>query len=270
MMMNAQMTVLRKSISAVVLLCLCAVLVLLPACSREDAQRIAEQQSAGAEMTGNPSATDRAAEATSATTAENTQQPTAQTQPVPEPTPEPTPRPTPTPDWVTIVVAPDGYHEGEFHSTADALAAAGYRLQLVSTQTGTAKGMHGESMEILQTAADVQDIGLGVVVSGGTGITKVWNDEALLALVRRAYDDGKLVAGICAAPAVLGNAGVLQGKQACWYDGPNTNNEMRGAGCENSGAHVTVDGSVVTADGPSAAQAFGEAVVCVLNEMSAR
>ena len=182
-------------------------------------------------------------------------------------TPMQTPKQTLTQHWVTVVVAFDNYHEGEFAGVADALNGGGYHLVLVSTQNGTARGMNGGRLQIDKTFEDVEDVGLGVIVIGGTGIIEQWNNHALIALVQKADEQGGIVAGICAAPCVLGNAGVLDGKTACWYDGPNTNAEMRGAGCENSGQPVTVDGNAVTGSGPSAAEAFGCAIVSVLDAL---
>ena len=177
------------------------------------------------------------------------------------------PEQTPRADWVTVFIAFDDYHEGELEGVTDALSESGYRIVLVSTRTGTAQGMGDGRIEVDVSIEDVEDVGLGIIIVGGVGIVKQWDNEQLIALVRKADEQGGLVAGICAGPGVLGNAGVLEGKAACWYDGPNTNAEMRGAGCENSGQSVTIDGNAVTGNGPSAAQEFGLAIVSILNEM---
>jgi len=206
---------------------------------------------------------------TSATPASESVSPTPTAAPTPTttPTPSPTPSPTPMPDWVTVFVAFTNYHEGELAGITDALDEAGYRAVITSTQTGTAKGMGGGRVEIDIAIDEIEDVGLGIVIAGGTGVVDIWNDEVLLELVRGANEQGLLVAGICAGPGVLGNAGVLVGKSASWYNGPNTNAAMSEAGCENSGQAVTIDGNAVTGNGPSAAKEFGAAVVEVLDSM---
>lgn len=213
---------------------------------------------------------------TSATAAVETVSPTPTAIPTPvpptptpttTPTPSPTPSPTPMPDWVTVFVAFTNYHEGELAGITDALDNAGYRAVITSTQTGTAKGMGGGRVEIEVAIDEIENVGLGIVITGGTGVVDIWDNEILLELVREANERGLLVAGICAGPGVLGNAGVLVGKSASWYNGPNTNAAMRDAGCENSGQAVTTDGNAVTGNGPSAATEFGEAVVEVLDSM---
>lgn len=206
-------------------------------------------------------------ETTSAAAAVETVSPTPTAIPTPTPTPSPTPSPTPMPDWVTVFVAFTNYHEGELAGITDALDKAGYRAVITSTRTGTAKGMNGGCVEIEIAIDEIEDVGLGIVIAGGSGVVDIWDDEMLLELVRGANERGLLVAGICAGPGVLGNAGVLVGKSASWYNGPNTNAAMSEAGCENSGQAVTIDGNAVTGNGPSAATEFGEAVVEVLDSM---
>lgn len=168
---------------------------------------------------------------------------------------------------MTVFIAFENYHEGELEGVQDALEAAGYKIVITSTQTGTAVGMSGDSLQVDMSVNEIKDLGLGIIIVGGTGIVDIWYDETLLALVRQADEQGLLVAGICAGPGVLGNAGVLNGKRASWYDGPNTNAVMDDAGCENSGKSVTIDGYAVTGNGPSAAVEFGDAIVSVLNLM---
>ncbi len=168
---------------------------------------------------------------------------------------------------MTVFVAFENYHEGELAGITDALDDAGYRAVITSTRTGTAIGMSGGRIEIETAIDEIEDVGLGIIIAGGTGIVDIWDNEVLLTLVRRADEQGLLVAGICAGPGVLGNAGVLIGKSASWYNGTNTNAVMSDAGCENSGQAVTIDGNAVTGNGPAAAKEFGEAVVSVLDSM---
>ena len=168
---------------------------------------------------------------------------------------------------MTVFIAFENYHEGELEGVQDALEVAGYNMVITSTQNGTAVGMGGDNLQVEVSINEIDDVGLGIIIVGGTGIVDIWENEVLLELVRKTDEQGLLVAGICAGPGVLGNAGVLEGKTACWYDGPNTNSVMSSAGCENSGKSVTVDGNAVTGNGPSAANDFGDAIVSVLNSM---
>ena len=64
---------------------------------------------------------------------------------------------------------------------------------------------------------------------------------------------GTLLAAICAAPMVLGEAGVLKGKEATCY--PGFEPHLHGAN-HLPGEMVVEDENVITACGPAAAEAF--------------
>lgn len=177
------------------------------------------------------------------------------------------PEQTSKPDWVTVVIAFDNYHEGELEGVEDALDNGGYHMVLVSTQKGIATGMNGGRRQVDISLENVEDVGLGIVVIGGTGIIEQWNNQTLIELLQEVDERGGIVAGICAGPGVLGNAGVLEGKVASWYDGPNTNAEMRSAGCKSSGLSVTIDGNAITGSDSSVAREFGLGIVSVLDAM---
>ena len=59
-----------------------------------------------------------------------------------------------------------------------------------------------------------------VVCPGGApGYINLRENRMVLDLIRKAYDADKLVAAICAAPAVLSDAGVLKGRECTIYPG---------------------------------------------------
>ena len=67
----------------------------------------------------------------------------------------------------------------------------------------------------------------------------------------------KPLAAICAAPLVLGNRGLLQGKKATCYPGFET--YLQGA--DYTAALVEKDGNIITGKGPGAAMEFAFAIV---------
>ena len=68
--------------------------------------------------------------------------------------------------------------------------------------------------------------------------------------------EGKLVAAICAAPSVLGQAGILNGKKAACHPGF----EEKLTGAEVFFSPVVCDGNVITSRGMGTAVPFGLAV----------
>jgi len=79
------------------------------------------------------------------------------------------------------------------------------------------------------------------------------------------YEKGKVTAAVCIAPMILAKAGILKGKKATVWDGDLEQSAyFKKNGIDYTGSEVTVDGKIVTGNGPNAAKAFGEAVAKLL------
>ena len=107
----------------------------------------------------------------------------------------------------------------------------------------------------------------GIVIIGGGGMhDTLTNDttttQQIVAQVKAFSEARKLVSAICIGPIALAKAGVITGKRITgWDDGNNTQKtEIESAGATFTAEPVTVDGNLITANGPSAATAFGEAI----------
>jgi protease I len=72
------------------------------------------------------------------------------------------------------------------------------------------------------------------------------------------YEDGKVVGAICAAPVILAKAGLLKDKKATVY--PDHEYTLKQYGAIYTGEAVTVDGNIITGNGPESSRAFGQAV----------
>ena len=90
----------------------------------------------------------------------------------------------------------------------------------------------------------------------------LWHDEDSLRLAREAADAGRVLGAICLAPVILGNAGVLHGRNATVAGTEARTIESCGASYKGPG--VTVDGTIVTANGPKSSTLFGQRMVELL------
>ena len=98
----------------------------------------------------------------------------------------------------------------------------------------------------------------GIVLPGGMpGTTNLGADETVDKVIREFAAGGKLVAAICAAPSVLGQAGLLNGKHATSYPGF----EPKLTGAVTSEDPVVQDGNVITSRGMGTAIAFALEIV---------
>lgn len=79
--------------------------------------------------------------------------------------------------------------------------------------------------------------------------------DAVLDLIRTFHNAGKPVAAVCVGALALGRSGILKGRRATTYHGPDS---PRRAQLAESGARVldaplVVDGNIITCHGPAAA-----------------
>ena len=169
---------------------------------------------------------------------------------------------------VLLVIAPEKFRDEEFAEPKRALEAAGARVTVASTRTGTAVGMLGAKVEVKGLVKDARpaDFDAVVVVGGAGSPAHLWDHAPLHALLRDRAAAGKVVAAICLSGAVLGKAGVAKGKRAtCWPDIAAID-ALRAGGANYEKAGVVVDGDLITADGPPSAPEFARALVRALGE----
>ncbi len=98
----------------------------------------------------------------------------------------------------------------------------------------------------------------GIVLPGGMpGTIHLGEDETVNRIIREFATEGKLVSAICAAPSVLGQVGLLQGKNATCY--PGFEEKLIGATCLEE--QVVRDGNIITARGMGTAIPFALEIV---------
>lgn len=161
---------------------------------------------------------------------------------------------------IVMVVAPDGYRDEELDEPKAVLEKAGANVKIASKGVSVAKGKLGGSIDVDMdiSAINVADYD-AVVFIGGPGSSVYFDDATAQAIAKQAVEQGKVLGAICIAPSTLANAGVLEGKKATAFSSEAGNLEAKGA--SYTGEAVTIDGNIITADGPSSAKKFGEAIL---------
>ena len=154
----------------------------------------------------------------------------------------------------------EGFEEVEAMTVVDLLRRAGIETETVSV-TGylPVKGAHGVKVvaDILFEDAVYSNCELIVLPGGMPGAANLASHEGLIEKIYSFNNQGKKLAAICAAPLVLGRAGLLKGKRATCY--PGFEDELTGA--ELSTDAVVSDGGVITSRGPGTAMAFALAII---------
>jgi protease I len=164
---------------------------------------------------------------------------------------------------VLMIIAPEQFRDEELLVPRSILQAAGCQVTTVSTRTGVATGMFGESETITQTVADVLPNDYNAVaVVGGMGTREhLWENPQVLSLLQAFNAQRKVVGGICLSGAVVAQSGILKGKRGTCWETPETLATLAAHGVTYTEAPCTVEGHIITANGPEAAEAFGKAIL---------
>jgi 4-methyl-5(b-hydroxyethyl)-thiazole monophosphate biosynthesis len=102
-----------------------------------------------------------------------------------------------------------------------------------------------------------------VVLPGGQpGTNNLDADDRIRALLKKMAEAGKFTAAICAAPKVLANAGLLEGKRATAF--PGTLEKLHLTDTRLEHAPVVKDGKVITSRGPGTAMDFALSLIEIL------
>lgn len=149
-----------------------------------------------------------------------------------------------------------GCEELEAVTLIDLLRRAGIEVVVAGLQTGIVKASRG-TLLVPDCTLDValhEDFDMVVLPGGMPGMTHLREDSRILSLLKKMAQAGKYTCAICAAPAVLADAGLLNGRTATSY--PGFVDRMNLPGTRFSNDPVVKDGKVITSRGPGTAMDF--------------
>lgn len=141
----------------------------------------------------------------------------------------------------------DGFEETEALVTVDILRRGEVEVKTVSLNgSATVEGKHAVKVYADMRFEDIASHSFDMLIIPG-GTIAYTEHEGLLKLVKHYDSEKKELGAICAAPAVLGKAGVLRGRRAVCYPGLESWLEGAEVGTDN----VVTDGHITTARGPA-------------------
>ncbi len=112
------------------------------------------------------------------------------------------------------------------------------------------------------------DFDLMVLPGGLPGADNLNADPRIHQLITRLSGDGKLIGAICAAPKVLVENGILDGKKATAYPGSLDTLDLSKITLNEEA--IQIDGNVITSKGPGTAMDFALTLIEVLLDKQAR
>lgn len=154
----------------------------------------------------------------------------------------------------------DGFEEIEAIGTIDILRRCGLQVQTLSV-TGkrvvtSARGLVIKADSLFRKNHLIHCDAL--ILPGGLRGAETMNKNSVLRLaIAQQAHEGAIIAAICAAPMVLGTAGILKGKHATIY--PGMEEHIEGA-VKHRDAYVIEHDNIITAAGPAATRLFAFAI----------
>ena len=154
----------------------------------------------------------------------------------------------------------EGFEEIEAISVVDVLRRAGIETLMVSV-TGSlmVTGSHGITVatDVLFKDAPYDDATMLVLPGGLPGAHNLFAHKNLTAQLIGFAKQGKPIAAICAAPYILGELGLLEGKKATCY--PGFEKHLKGA--EVVTEQAVISGNIITGRGAGPAIVFALKIV---------
>ena len=165
----------------------------------------------------------------------------------------------------TAIFFADGFEEIEGSTVVDMFRRAGIPIQTVSISDSlTVTGSHDIKVQAdcLLADFDFNTVEMLILPGGMPGTTNLSKCEPLCDALMQFSRQGRYLAAICAAPSILGNLGILNGRVATCYPGF----EKKLFGAYITTDPVAKDGHVITSRGMGTSILLGLELVKLLKD----
>ncbi len=161
----------------------------------------------------------------------------------------------------------EGFEETEAIASLDVIRRAKLDIKTVGVGGEYITGAHGVTVKADITADEIdKDAAEGVVLPGGMpGTLNLQKSAQVKELIEHCAANGKLIAAICAAPMIIGDMGLLDGRRAVCFPGYEENL----VGAIEADDYVVIDGNYITARGGGVTLEFGAAIVNYISKSDA-
>lgn len=163
-----------------------------------------------------------------------------------------------------LVPLANGFEEIEAMSIIDVLNRAGVEVIVAGLESLEVEGANTKLKVITNILLDdvgVSELDMIVLPGGLPGAEFLAKSEKVKSIVKELASKDLHVAAICAAPWVLKEAGILDGKNHTNYPGFEKHTGEEGY---ISDKDVVIDGKIITSRGPATAMSFALEIVKIL------
>lgn len=168
------------------------------------------------------------------------------------------------------ILATHGFEESELKSPKEHLEKQGWKVEIVSPESGSIKAWSGKdwgkeyTVDKKLSSASASDYHALVLPGGVINPDKLRTDENALEFVKNFFEQKKPVGAICHGPQVLIDAEVVEGRNLTSVQ--NISKDLKNAGAKWEDKEVIVDAGLVTSRTPEDLPAFNAKLVEEINE----
>ena len=163
---------------------------------------------------------------------------------------------------VLIVIAPENFQDHEFAAPRKILTNAKIKCSIASKKAEICTGKFGTKIQATLALAEVQPTNFDALIFvGGIG-SQIFRDNKIAHKLAQTFiNNHKICAAICAAPTILAKAGVLKNRKATCFPAPEFEKILTQNQAHLIKSDLEVDGKIITANGPKAAEKFGKKIL---------
>ena len=163
-----------------------------------------------------------------------------------------------------LICCADGFEESETVCTIDCLRRSGFDVTIAcfNTENKTSCTVLGANNIEITCDCSFKDVSNQkfdcIILPGGKGAEVLANNKELIDMLKIQKRDGRWIAAICSAPAlILEPNGLLEGEEATCY--PELWNKLKNKNRVKE--RVVVSNKIITSQGPGTAIEFGLTIV---------
>jgi protease I len=165
------------------------------------------------------------------------------------------------------ILAEEGFEDSELIVPMWGMKNAGAKIAIIgSGSKETYRGKRGSVAIRVDTTADkvkAEDFD-AIIIPGGRAPARMLKYKAMVELVKKADELGKLIAAVCHGPQLLAAAGIVRGRHLTSW--PALAEELKAAGAEWVDEAVVRNGNLITSRKPADLPRFNKAIIEALRD----
>jgi protease I len=165
------------------------------------------------------------------------------------------------------ILAEEGFEDSELIVPMWGMKNAGAMVLIVgSSSREICQGKRGSVAIRVDTTADkvkAEDFD-AIIIPGGRAPARMRQHQAMVDLVKKADELGKIIAAVCHGPQLLIAAGIVKGRRLTSW--PSVAAELKAAGAEWVDEAVVQNGNLITSRKPADLPRFNKAIIEALRD----